>query len=256
MWEQLGLRTEKIIQLDTLDTYILSHFQQSHPRPASLDFCAYDIDKEEVMILCHHPRPFDSFSYQVEGSKTRQSRCIISLFLSNCSYEMMGTWKDFPAFAAICAVWLRRNSPTFENNLSPYFIHCNEHGSFTETDKEILKTWVQDILRADPNSKTFYEECLSYLILYEALGGNVSSILKENISASSQNHTPLYQAILDTCEHTESGLKIDENWIRDFYLSKNSEWKYGDQKEYIQEIWVEKIIAALKQTEDHLKAFS
>ena len=169
---------------------------------------------------------------------------------------MMGTWKDFPAFAGVCAVWLRRNSPTFENNLSPYFIHCNKHGSFTEKDKATLKTWVQEILRPDPNSKTFFEECLSYLILYEALGGNVSSILKENISASSHNHTPLYQAILDTCEQSESALNIDEDWIRNFYLSKDSEWRYGDQTEYIQEIWVEKIIAALKQTEDSLKPFA
>ena len=115
--------------------------------------------------------------------------------------------------------------------------------------------WVQDILRPDPNSKTFFEECLSYLILYEALGGNISSIPKANISAPAQNHPPLCQAILDTCEQTESSLKIGENWIRYFYLSKDSQWKYGDQKGYIQEMWVEKIIVALKQTEDSLKAF-
>ena len=106
-----------------------------------------------VMILCQHPRPFDSFSYQVEGSEMRQSRCITSLFLRHCSYDMMGSWKDFPSFAGICAVWLIRNTPTFENNLSPYFIHCNAHGSCTETDKESLRMWVQDILRPDQTAR-------------------------------------------------------------------------------------------------------
>ena len=72
---------------------------------------------------------------------------------------------------------------------------------------------------------------------------------------SDQNPTPLYQAILNTCEQSESALNIDEDWIRNFYLSKDAQWKYGDQKGYIQEIWVEKIIVALKQTENSLKAF-
>ena len=255
MWEKVALKIQHTISLDDLDTQIIHHFQQTIPRPTTLEFCSYDIDKEEVLILCQHPRPFDSFSYQVEGSETRQSRCIISLFLSHCSYEMMGTWKDFPSFAGICAVWLRRNSPMLEQHLSPYFIHSNEHGIFTDTDKELLQMWVKDILKPDPNSKTNFEECLSYLILYEAFGGDSSTILRENILISDHTKTPLYHGIIESCSQTEHNPKIDDTWIRNVYLSKDSEWRYGDQKEFIQESWVEKTIANLKQIEDNIAPF-
>ena len=64
MWEKIALQIQNTISLDELDARLTHHFQHTIPRPKTLEFCSYDVDKEEVMILCQHPRPFDSFSYQ------------------------------------------------------------------------------------------------------------------------------------------------------------------------------------------------
>ena len=160
--------------------------------------------------------------------------------------------KHFPRPNSLdfCAVWLRRNTPLLECSISPYFIHLHTSGQFRAQEKELLKLWIEDLLRAEPSSNTDVDHCLTYLVLYQAIGGRTSKILNKNI-----NHTlgsPLYQAIVDCFE--PDPWQLDDEWIRTHYLSEETQWKYGKIQNYIQPSWVESVITELKKVEHTVAA--
>ena len=187
------------IPKDDLDTRLLEHFAHRFPRPTTLDFCAYDVDREEVQLLCQYPHPFALVSQSITPLALLQpplERDLLHTYIFNLRYEMFGNWKDFPAFAGMMCCYFRRESFLLDNLLSPFLLHLGYSGLFQKEDIPILREWTDDILmpwkRSISRESGFpdYSNVLSYLLIHAALDGNIENILSENIAYSKKTARP------------------------------------------------------------------
>lgn len=193
-------------QLDELDQQLLTHFAARFPKPASIDFCDYDVRPEHAELLVSDPRLY-------------ANQDLIWTFVRHNRLGMFGDWRDFPAFVGDLAVFCRREPMMMEGDHGFFFLHLSEHGVFDADDRALLRRWVEDILlpwesplRRSSVLHWHRHEC-SYLALLIELGGDVHEVLARNLERSRfVEVTPLARALSDPFP-TEAELREHFDWL-------------------------------------------
>jgi hypothetical protein len=167
--------------LDALDEELLDHFGARFPKPASIDFCDYDVNPEDAVRLCSDPRLY-------------ANEKLIWTFVRHNRYGMFGDWRDFPAFVGDLAVFCRREPMMLQGDHGFFFLHLAEGGAFNGEDRALLRRWVEDMLmpwerpieRSTMHLFGLYkhEQDWSYLGLLIELGGDVNEVLARNLERS------------------------------------------------------------------------
>jgi hypothetical protein len=193
LWTKHAKRYTRAVfdDLDELDEQLLSHFAARFPKPASIDFCDYDVRPEHAAKLCTDARLY-------------ANQELIWTFVRHNRLGMFGDWRNFPAFVGDLAVFCRREPMMMEGDHGFFFLHLGQHGSFDEEDRALLRRWVEDILmpwhrplRRSPVMHWCRQE-LSYLGLLIELGGDVHEVLARNLERSRfVERTKLARALSD-----------------------------------------------------------
>lgn len=174
---------------DDLDRRLLDHFAGRFSRPATLEYCEYDVSADEVARIC--------------GGRTLLEEGLVERFVSHNRLGFVGDyWTAFPPFAGNVAAFCRRGSLTLEHDLAFFFLHLGPHGAFDGSDVALLGEWVEDLLRPwerpiERGERLWWtEHALDYLALHARLGGDPAAAVRANLERQEQP-TALVSALSD-----------------------------------------------------------